>query len=160
MTTRSVKAMLSQMKLTDEVVGVVVANYGQGLITIGDFSQLNEKYVEGLFWVLQIPGETTAEVSNTGVAVSEMSEDNIQGMIYYIKHFKSIGYTCMHANVELSKVRPMYHQLHTEEANKNPEVVPTMDPKYWPKTLEQWKSTLEDLEEYIKNISVTDLGII
>ena len=44
--------MLSIMKLTDETVGVVVANDGQGIIIIDDFSQLNEKSVEGLFWVL------------------------------------------------------------------------------------------------------------
>ena len=35
--------------MKDEAVGVVVDNNGQGLITIDDFAQLNEKYVEGLF---------------------------------------------------------------------------------------------------------------
>ena len=45
MTTRSVKAMLSRMRLTDEDVGVVVANDGHGLIMIDDFSQLNGKCV-------------------------------------------------------------------------------------------------------------------
>ena len=45
-------AMLSIMKLTDEALGVVVAKDGQGIIIIDDFSQLNEKSVEGLFWVL------------------------------------------------------------------------------------------------------------
>ena len=37
MTIRSAKAMLSQMKLTDKSVGVVVANDGQGIIMIDDF---------------------------------------------------------------------------------------------------------------------------
>ena len=45
MATKSVKAILYQMKLTDEDVGVVVANDGQGIIMIDDFYQLNEKYV-------------------------------------------------------------------------------------------------------------------
>ena len=40
--------MLSRIKLKDESVGVVVANDGQGLITIDDFAHLNEKSVEGL----------------------------------------------------------------------------------------------------------------
>ena len=44
--------MLSQMKLTYEAVGVVVENDGQGIITIGDFSQLNDKYAEGLCQVM------------------------------------------------------------------------------------------------------------
>ena len=52
MTTRSDKAMLSQMNLTDESVGVIVSNDGQGLIMVDDFAQLNEKSLEGLCRVL------------------------------------------------------------------------------------------------------------
>ena len=37
MTTRSAKAMLSQMMLTNESVDVVVVNDGEGIITIDDF---------------------------------------------------------------------------------------------------------------------------
>ena len=47
--------MLSRMKLIDEAVAVVVANDEQGLIKIDDFSQLNEKSVEGLCRVLRRP---------------------------------------------------------------------------------------------------------
>ena len=65
--------MLSIMKLIDEAYGVVAANNGQGLIPIDDFSQSNEKSVEGLFQVLQRPGGTTRGVSNTRVAVSVMA---------------------------------------------------------------------------------------
>ena len=65
------------MKLTDEAVGVVVDNYGQGLITIDDFSQMNDKSVEGLCRVLQRPVGTTWGVSNNGVAVSSMAEANL-----------------------------------------------------------------------------------
>ena len=45
--------MLSRMNLEDEAVGVVVTNNGQGLIKIDYFAQLNEKSVEGIFWVLR-----------------------------------------------------------------------------------------------------------
>ena len=55
MTKRSAKVMLSRMKLTYETIGVVVTNDGQGLVTIDYFTQLNEKYVEGLCWVMQRP---------------------------------------------------------------------------------------------------------
>ena len=81
MSTRGAKVILSRMKLADESSGVIVDNGGQGLITIHDFSQLNEKFVEGLCRLLIRPGGTTGGVSNTGVAVSEMSEANLQGMI-------------------------------------------------------------------------------
>ena len=82
-------------------------------------------------------------MSNPGVAVLETVEANLQGMVYYIKHFKSIGRTCTHAYVELEKVRAMYHQRYMEESHKDPEVVPTSDPKEYPKTL-------ETVEEYIR----------
>ena len=82
-------------------------------------------------------------VSNPGVAVSETSEENIQGMIYNIKHFKRIGRICTHSDVDLDKVREMYHQRYLEEAHKDPEVVPTVNPKDWTKNL-------ETVEEYIR----------
>ena len=37
----------------------------------------------------------------------------------------------------------MYHHQYMEEYYKDPEVVPTVDPKEWPKTL-------ETMEEYIR----------
>ena len=40
------------MNLKDEVFGVFVANNGQGLIDIDDFTQLNDKSVESLCRVL------------------------------------------------------------------------------------------------------------
>ena len=110
MVTNYIKTMLVQMKLTDEAYSVVVANDGQGIISMDYFPQLNEKYVEGLCWVIFRPGGTTWGAANTGVAVSEISEANLQVMVYYIKMFKMIRRTCKHANVELSKVRALYHQ--------------------------------------------------
>ena len=100
--TRVAKAMLSRMKLTDEAVAVVVAKNCQGIITIDDFAQLNKKSVEGLCLVPKISVGTTGEVYNPGVAVSAIAEANLQGMIYFIKHFKSIGPTCTQVDVELS----------------------------------------------------------
>ena len=78
-----------------------------------------------------------------------MAEANLQGMIYYINHFKRIVRTCTHADVELSKVRMMYHQRYMGEAHKKPEVVPTVDPSYCPKTL-------ETVEEYIRGFCGVD----
>ena len=59
-------------------------------------------------------------VYNPRVAVSAMSESNLQGMIYYIKHFYRIGRTCTHANVELSKVCALHHKWYIEESHKYP----------------------------------------
>ena len=90
---------------------------------------MNDKSVEGLCEVLRSPGGTTGVVSNPEVAVSEMVEANVHGIIYYIKHFKKIGRTCTHADVDLSKVRDMHHQWDMEEFHKDPIVVPTVDSK-------------------------------
>ena len=73
--------MLYRMKMTDEYIGVVVANDGQGITTIDEFPQLSEKSVEGLCWVLQRHGGTIWGLSNTGVAVPKMAEANLQGVI-------------------------------------------------------------------------------
>ena len=93
MATKVAKAILSQMKLTDEAVGIVVGNDGQGLTTIDDFSHLNEKYVKGLCRVLKRPGGNKCGVYNPGVAVSAMAEAKLQVIIYFIKNFKRIGCT-------------------------------------------------------------------
>ena len=66
---------------------------------------------------------------NPGVAVSAMSDVNLQGMVYAIKRFKRIGRMCTHANFELSKVRAMFHQRDTEETHKDPKVVPSVNPR-------------------------------
>ena len=97
--TRSAKLMLSWMNLTDEAGCLIISNDGQGLITIDDFSQLNEKFLDGLCQVLQRPGGNIEGVSNPGVSVSAIAKENLQGIIYYIKHFETIGRTCMHAYV-------------------------------------------------------------
>ena len=137
------------MRSKRQYVAVVVTNDGQGLVTIDDVSQLNEKSVEGLFRVLRRPGGTSGRVSNPGVAVSLMAEANLQRVIYYTKHFKRIRHTCKHAYVELFKVWSMYHQREMEESHKDPEVVPAVDPRDWPKTLEM-------VEEYIRGFCRVD----
>ena len=109
MATRVAKAMLSRIKLIEKSVAVVFANDSQWLIIVDGFTQLNDKSVEVICRVLRNPGGTAGGVSNPGVAVSAMAEANLQRVIYYIKHFKRIWRTCTHADVELSKVRAMYH---------------------------------------------------
>ena len=47
---------------------------------------------------------------------------------------------CTHADVELFEFRAMYNQRDMEEDHKDPEVVPTIYPREWPKTL----GTVED----------------
>ena len=143
MATNYVKTMLAQMNLTYDAVGVIVANACQWLISNDYFAQWNEKAVEGLYQVLIRLGMTSGGVSNPEVVVSEMAEANLHGMIYYIELFKSIGRACKHADVDLTKVHAIYHQRYMKESHKDPEVVPTVDPKDYP-------NILKTAEEYIR----------
>ena len=130
------KAMLSQTNMTDEAVSVVVANDGQGIIMIDNFAQLNENCLDGLYRILPRHVGTTGRVSNPGVVISEMAEANLQGMIYYIKHFKKTGSTYTHADVDITKVCAMYHHKDMEESQNEPEVVLSVNTKECLKNLE------------------------
>ena len=57
------------MNLIDEAVGDIVSNYSQDIISIDGFAQFNDKYVEGLCWVLQSPRGNIGREYNPGVAV-------------------------------------------------------------------------------------------
>ena len=129
MTTRSVKAMLSRTNQIDEALGAIASKNDQGQIKIDDFSQLNEKSVEGHFQVLQRPGGTAGVVSNPGVEVSAMDEANLQRMIYYIKSFNSICRTCTHADFDLTNLSSAWHGGSSQ--------VPSSGIDHWPKGLAQ-----------------------
>ena len=84
--------------------------------------------------------------SNTWVVVSAMDEANLQGMIYYIKHFKRIGHTFKHANVELAKV-PQFitngtRKKHTMTQKLYPPPIQRIGPIRW----KRWKSKSENFE--------------
>ena len=56
---------------------------------------------------------------------------------------------CTHAYVELPKVRAMYHRQDMEETHKDPEVVPTANPRYWSKTMETVEDYIRGFSDYI-----------
>ena len=55
----------------------------------------------------------------------------------------------MHIDVDLSKVRTIYHQRDLEEGHKDSEMLPTVNPRDWAKTLEK-------VEEYIRGFCRVD----
>ena len=75
------RQMLVRMGLTAEAAAVVVDAGGQGLVSIDDFAQLNEKSVQGLCQRLRRPGGQTNGVVNHGVSVGQMAETNLEGMV-------------------------------------------------------------------------------
>ena len=65
-----------------------------------------------------------------------MAETNLQGMAHFISHYDRISRVIMTQNITLVKVRDMYHQRDMESKHEDPTVVPTVDSKDWPQTLE------------------------
>ena len=143
MATRGAKAMLSILKLIDKAVGVVVADNGKGISTNWWFFPVEWEICRGCLPSTKKAWRYYWGMSNPGVSVSDMAEANLKDIIYYINHFKMIVHTCTHIDVDLSKVRAMYHQWDMEEYHKEPKVVPTADLRYW-------RKTLETVEEYIR----------
>ena len=66
-----------------------------------------------LFKVLRIPGGTVtvggAQVVDNGVAISEMAETKLQGVVYFISHYDRISIVIVPLNINLVKVLDMYH---------------------------------------------------
>ena len=65
-----------------------------------------------------------------------MDETNLQGMVHFISHYDRIARVTVTPNITLVKVRDMYHQRDMESKQEDPTVVPTVDSKDWPQTLE------------------------
>ena len=96
MSTRNAKSMLAQMKLTDKSVGIIISNDGQGLITIDDLSQLNEKSVEGLFRVLQKPVGTTGGCPIPGMQCQRWLKRNYKEWFTTLSIARGLGaHACM-----------------------------------------------------------------
>ena len=132
------RQMLMRMSLAQPAAEMIIDPQGQGLSNIADFLELDrDTSVEVLCKVLRRPGGTTAAgVANHGVSVSAMAETNLSGMVYFIKHRQRIGRTCEFADVLLPAVRRLYSQRDMEEAQKDPQEIPTVDTRDWPSTLE------------------------
>ena len=78
-----------------------------------------------------------------------MSITNLQGEVYFINHHKRVGRTSNYEYVALNQVHKLYHQCAMEGAHKYPNVVPTVDPKECPNTLEM-------VVEYIRGFHGVD----
>ena len=78
------KSMLGRMKLNDAAQEAVVdSTNGEGLEEIDQFARMSKEQVQRLCKVLRRPGGGGA-----GVILSGQAEENLQAMVYYIKHQK------------------------------------------------------------------------
>lgn len=149
------KAMLGRMGLNDSAQEAVVGADDQNLSTMAQFSRMNEKSVETLARVLRKPGGGGA-----GVKVSAQAEENLQGMVYLIRHHKRVCRTVDFADVTLDKVLKLERQREFEAAHTNPSSEPTIDSKDWPKTMElvvEWIGGFRGVDGHPLSYVIRDL---
>ena len=128
--------MLGNINLNADAANVVIMEKGQKISSMDGFSQLDEKSVETLCRVLHWSRWSITGVSaNNGAAVLVMAATNLQEMLYFINHPKRVGRILNYDYVALIKVCKLYCQHEMEEAHKNPDFVPAIDPKYRPSNL-------------------------
>ena len=135
--------MLVRMKLSDEAAAEVTSNAGQGLSSIDDFAEMDKDGVELVFRQLARPGGVDAAGNrNPGIKVSAVAQLNFGLMCYYVKHKKQrVDRSVTFASVNLAAVKRLKAQEQLEKNHKDPTIVPTIDFKNWPKTMElldQW----------------------
>ena len=101
----SIKAMLDRIGFTPEDQDRTYDITHQGIQSIADFGQLNEESLKTLCKVLHINGGKVtvggAQVVDNGVAISEMDETNLQGMVYLISHYGRIARLIVQSNISL-----------------------------------------------------------
>ena len=109
------RALLVRMGFTNNAAERVVAADGQGLVSIEDFQQMDEKTIESCMKGIRRPGG-----NGVGFPVSGMAEQNFRNMIKYVKHFQRINRTLTQADITLVKVRSFQHQTNIEDKHTDP----------------------------------------
>ena len=136
----AIKAMLAQMGFTPEDQDCTYEMTHQGIQSIKCFGQLNEESVKTLCKVPCIPGLIVtvdgAHVVDNGFNISVMAETNLQGVVNFVRHYDRIARVIVPPNITPVKVQNMYHQRDMESKHDDPTVVPDVDAKDWPQTLE------------------------
>lgn len=125
------RALLVRMGFTNNAAERVVAADGQGLVSIEDFQQMDEKTIESCMKGIRRPGG-----NGVGFPVSGMAEQNFRNMIKYVKHFQRINRTLTQADITLVKVRSFQHQTNIEDKHTDPTEAPKANLKNWPLFIE------------------------
>ena len=127
----------------------------QDLIDLDEFQLLTDAEVGNLCKVLRKPGGqipnpdagnagAPAMIYDPGVSVSLRAENNLKLACYWLRHNVRVSRDATPAMITLVSIRSVQGLRDSETAHENPDVVPKIDMKDWPKTIEA-------IEEYFRN---------
>ncbi|KAL3809730.1 hypothetical protein ACHAXA_011325 [Cyclostephanos tholiformis] len=111
---------------------------GQDLSTLEEFAELDSKGQKSLWHLLAWPvGLNTQGNRDPGIKASGKAQANFGLMCYYINHvMKRTDRPLTWPSVTLPQVKTMRPQIQQEDTAKDPAVVPTINAKNWPRTME------------------------
>ena len=131
-------AMLQRMRLSAEAAAEITSATGQAILAIADFAEMDKDGVDMVFRQLARPGGVDAAgVRNPGIKISAIGQQTFGLMCYYVKHrVNRVDRGVTFANISLAAVKKMKTQELLEKGHKDPIIVPAIDFKNWPKTMD------------------------
>ena len=135
-------ACLQRMGFTAAAATELTSAAGQDLSTLEEYAELDSGGQKSLWQLLARPVGLNAEGErDPGIKTSGKAQANFGLLCYYVTHTsKHADRNLTWASVTLAQVRTMKPQILQESTAKDPTVVPTIDMKNWPRTMESVES--------------------
>ncbi|KAI2512329.1 Reverse transcriptase (RNA-dependent DNA polymerase) [Fragilaria crotonensis] len=127
----------------------------QGMDSLEEIKLLTDDEIESLCKVIRRPGGMipappggaagAANIPNPGVPVNQRAEGHLKLLAFYLRHQARISRTVTVAQVTLEAIRTVRELREFESTYKNPDDLPTINAKDWPKTMEA-------IDEYLRSV--------
>lgn len=121
----------------------------QGIDSLDEIRYLKDSEVENLCKVIRRPGGTInnpageGNIPNPGESVSLRAENNLKLMAYYLRHRARVSRQTQPADITLENIRSVKELRESEENYEQPEDLPKVNDRDWPKTMEA-------IQEYLR----------
>ena len=128
----------------------------QGIATtLDEIRLLSDDEIESLCKVIHRPGGTlpppagaaagAAQIPNPGVQVNLRAAMNLKLLSFHLRHQVRVSGTVAVASVTLETIRTIRELREFESTYNNPNELPVINPKDWPKTMEA-------IDEYLRSV--------
>ena len=148
------RAAMVRIGLTEMAAQALVDK--QGMDSLEEIKLLRDDEIESLCKVIRRPGGMipappggaaggAANIPNPGVPVNQRAEGHLKLLAFYLRHQARISRTVTVAQVTLEAIRTVRELREFESTYKNPDDLPTINAKDWPKTMEA-------IDEYLRSV--------
>jgi hypothetical protein len=133
------------MGFTAAAAAELTSAAGQDLSTLEEFAELDSEGQKSLWRLLAWPvGLNANGVRDKGIKTSSKAQTNFGLMCYYINHLtKRADRATTWTAITLPLVKSMKPQMLQESTAKDPTVVPTINFKNWPRTMELMENYIQ-----------------